>query len=86
MNKILSSPRFWQLFIVGISVGLIVAMPDVVWVKAFSAMCGFWFGGSVVVGTVDRNADKRVQAAEASGKMTTVSMPASVSEVSAKQE
>lgn len=50
----LFSPRFWQLALVGISVGLNFPFPNNPWVQGFSAMIGVWLGGSVVVGSVGK--------------------------------
>ena len=60
----LNSPRFWQLAIIGLSVGLAVAFPASLLVKGLAAAVGVWFGGSVVVRTVDRASDKKVEAAQ----------------------
>lgn len=53
----LFSPRFWQLFLVGLSIGLNFPFPNNVWIQGLSAMVSFWFGGSVIVGTVQKNAE-----------------------------
>lgn len=50
----LSSPRFWQLFLIGLTTGLNVPLPDNLWVKGLSVAVGIWLGGSVVVRTVDK--------------------------------
>ena len=50
----LSSPRFWQLFLVGLTTGLNVPLPGNLWVQGLSVAVGIWLGGSVVVKTVDR--------------------------------
>lgn len=59
----LYSPRFWQLFLIGVAVGLNFPFPDNPWVQGLSAMIGVWFGGSVAVGTFDRRGDKQIIAA-----------------------
>jgi hypothetical protein len=59
----LSSPRFWQLCIAGIAAGIQTYEKTGNGMMAISAAVGIWLGGSVVVGTVDRNADKKVAAA-----------------------
>lgn len=64
MKKILSSPVFWQLFLVGLSLGLTVAFPDVIYVKAFATMITFWFGGSVSVNTINKFSEKKVEIAK----------------------
>ena len=61
--EFLGSPRFWQLFLVGVAVGLNFPFPDNVWVQGLSAMIGVWFGGSVAVGTFDKRGDKQIVAA-----------------------
>lgn len=67
----LSSPRFWQLALVGLATGLTFYESTGSWITALNAAVGIWFGGSVIVGTVDRAADKKVRAAEiASGNDT----------------
>lgn len=58
------SPRFWQLFIVGVMAGLYFALPGNVWVQALSISMGVWFGGSVTVRTIDRASDKKVEVAK----------------------
>ncbi len=77
------SPRFLQLFLVGLAVGLNFPFPNNPWVQGFSAMIGIWFGGSVTIGTFDKAGDKKIEAAKVSASTTTVSMPASVSSVTA---
>ena len=52
--EFLTSVRFWQLFLVGVSAGLYVAYPDQPITKFLSTMVGVWFGGSTLVRTVDR--------------------------------
>lgn len=64
----LNSARFWQLFFVGLAAGLVVAFPGNLIVAGFSVAVGVWFGGSVIVRTADRNAEKKVEAAAASVK------------------
>lgn len=58
IKAIANSPRFWQLFLVGLVAGLQVPLPSNPWVQGLSIAVGIWFGGSVVVGTVDRAAEK----------------------------
>lgn len=53
----LTSPRFWQLFLAGLAVGLNFPFPGNPWVQGLSAMLSVWFGGSVIVGTVQKNAE-----------------------------
>lgn len=53
----LSSPRFWKLALTGLAVGLNFPFPGNPWVEGLSSMIGIWFGGSVLVGTVDRAVD-----------------------------
>ena len=60
----LSSPVFWQLFLVGLVVGLNFPFPNNVWVQGFSAMIGVWFGGSVAVNVINKPAEKAVQIAQ----------------------
>lgn len=79
----LSSVRFWKLFLIGLTVGLNFPFPNNPWVQGLSAMIGVWFGGSVAVDTFDKMGDKRIEAAEATNKVTTVSIPSNVSTVTA---
>ena len=50
----LSSPRFWQLAIVGLTAGLNEYSNSGDWSKALAIGIGIWFGGSTLVKTVDR--------------------------------
>ncbi len=59
----LLSTRFWQLFLIGVAVGLNFPFPGNPWVQGLSAMISVWFGGSVAVGTFDRVSDKKVETA-----------------------
>lgn len=59
----LSSPVFWQLFLVGLVVGLNFPFPNNVWVQGASAMIGIWFGGSVGVNTLNKRGEKAVEVA-----------------------
>jgi len=52
--KMLQSERFWQLFLIGLAVGLNFPFPNNPWVMGLSAAISIWFGGSVVAGTADR--------------------------------
>lgn len=54
----LSSPRFWQLALVGFAVGLNFPFPNNPWVQGLAAMVAVWFGGSVAVKTVDKITEK----------------------------
>lgn len=58
----IKSPRFWQLFLVGLAGGLIVAYPESRLVIAFATATGIWFGGSVAVRTIDRSVDAKADA------------------------
>lgn len=58
---LLKSPRFWQLALTGVAVGLSFPFPDNAWVQGMAAMIAVWFGGSVAVRTVDRTVDKLVE-------------------------
>lgn len=64
----LLSPRFWQLCLAGIAAGIHTYETTGNAMMALSAAIGIWLGGSVVVGTVDRTADKKVAAAEAANE------------------
>lgn len=86
MKAILTSPRFWQLFLAGVAVGIQVYQSTGSLLSAISAAIGSWLGASVIVGTVDRASDKSVQAAKAAGTTTTVTMPESVSGVTATKD
>lgn len=50
----LTSPRFWQLFLVGLTAGLNDYSSTSNWKHSLSVALGLWLGGSVVVRTVDR--------------------------------
>lgn len=50
----LTSTRFWQLFLIGLVVGLNFPFPNNHWVQGLSAAISIWFGGSVITRTVDR--------------------------------
>lgn len=52
--RLLQSERFWQLFFIGLAVGLNFPFPNNPWVMGLSAMIGVWFGGSVAVGTIGK--------------------------------
>lgn len=58
------SPVFWQLFLVGVAVGLNFPFPNNAWVQGMSAMFGIWFGGSVGVNVVNKVGEKKVEAAK----------------------
>lgn len=60
----ISSPVFWQLFLVGLVVGLNFPFPNNVWVQGLSAMIGVWFGGSVAINTFNKPAEKKVEIAK----------------------
>jgi len=60
----ISSPVFWQLFLVGVAVGLNFPFPNNVWVQGLSAMIGIWFGGSVGVNTFNKRGEKTVEVAK----------------------
>lgn len=57
----LYSPRFWQLALVGLVAGLNFPFPNNPWVQGLSAMIAVWFGGSVLVRTVDRTTESPKQ-------------------------
>ncbi len=67
MNKFafLSSPRFWQLFLVGVSAWLTTYENTGNYMLAINAWIIAWLGGSVAVRTVDRIGDKKVEATRA---------------------
>lgn len=60
----ISSPVFWQLFLVGLAVGLNFPFPNNVWVQGLSAMIAVWFGGSVGVNTLNKRGEKAVEVAQ----------------------
>ena len=80
------SPVFWQLFLVGVAVGLNFPYPNNVWVQGFSAMITVWFGGSVGVNTLNKRGEKEVEVAKITAGMTTVSMPSGVNAVTASKD
>ncbi len=66
----LTSVRFWQLALAGIAAGLNIWQQSQNWVLGVTTAIGTWLGGSVVVRTIDRVSDKKVEAAEiASGSL-----------------
>lgn len=67
----ISSPVFWQLFLVGVAVGLNFPFPNNVWVQGLSAMIGIWFGGSVTVNVLNKPAEKAVQIAQITAGQST---------------
>lgn len=81
------SPVFWQLFLIGVAVGLNFPFPNNVWVQGLSAMITVWFGGSVGVNTFNKRGEKAVEVAQITADakvgVTTVSIPANVSNVKA---
>lgn len=70
----LYSPRFWQLGLAGLLAGLTFVYPDSVWVQGAAITIGVWFGGSVTVRTIDRNAEKKLEAAQITA-MTAAALP-----------
>ena len=64
IKEILNSPRFWQLFLVGVNAGIIVYQQTGNYLTAISSAIGGWLGGSVIVGTYDRKQDKQVEIAK----------------------
>ncbi len=80
------SPVFWQLFLVGVAVGLNFPFPNNVWVQGFAAMISVWFGGSVGVNTLNKRGEKDVEVAKITAGTTTVTMPQNVSSVTATTE
>ena len=54
IKSIITSPRFWQLFFIGLVAGLNIPLPGNLWIQGLSVAVGIWFGGSVIVGTTDR--------------------------------
>lgn len=54
----LHSERFWKLFLVGLIAGLNVPLPHNLWLMGATVAIGIWFGGSVIVGTVDRASER----------------------------
>lgn len=68
----LASPRFWQLFLAGVSAGLASYSQTGDVLLAASIAIGSWLSGSVIVGTLDKNLGQaRIKAAGvASGQST----------------
>jgi len=50
----LTSVRFWKLFFIGLTAGLNVPFPNNPWIQGLSMAVGIWFGGSVLIGTIDK--------------------------------
>lgn len=50
----ITSPRFWQLFAVGLAAGLNEYSNSQDWAKALYIAIGIWLGGAAVVRTIDR--------------------------------
>lgn len=68
----LSSPRFWQLAIVGLATGLTVYEQTGSWIMGVNAALGAWLLPSVAVGTYDRGQDKKVEAAAIASDSSTI--------------
>jgi hypothetical protein len=81
--EFLYSTRFWALVVGAVMFYLqtkgIVGEPEMILVNTV-------LGGFIGLRTVDRIADKQVEAANVGGGMTTVSMPSNVSSVEAKKD
>lgn len=82
----LTSPVFWQLFLVGLIAGLNFPFPNNPWIQGLSAAIGIWFGGSVTVNTFNKRGEKMLEAAKLTAKTTTVTLPDNVSSVQASTE
>lgn len=82
----LTSPVFWQLFFIGLIVGLNFPFPNNSWLMGLSAAVSIWFGGSVGVNTLNKRGEKMLEVAKISAKSTTVSMPENVSNVQVSTE
>lgn len=50
----LFSPRFWQLFLMGVSAGLAYYSQTHNWIEAVAVAINIWLGGSVIVRTTDK--------------------------------
>jgi hypothetical protein len=82
----LTSPVFWQLFLIGLVTGLNFPFPNNPWIQGLSAMISIWFGGSVGVNTLNKRGEKMVEAAKLTANNTTVTMPENVTSVQASTE
>lgn len=56
----LTSPRFWQLFLVGLTAGLNEYQNSHDWIKALTIALSIWLGGSTIVRTIDRLAEPKI--------------------------
>lgn len=54
----LGSPRFWKLFLIGLSAAVEAYSKTNDWKVAVFAGLSIWLGGSVAVGTIDRAGEK----------------------------
>jgi len=63
LGEIIRSPRFLQLFLVGVVTGLNVYHQTQDVIYGITSAIGVWLTGSVAVGTVDRNSDKKLEVA-----------------------
>ncbi len=81
--EFLSSTRFWAIVIAAVS---IYAKTKGYIGEAEMVLISTIMAGFVTVKTVDRIGDKGVEAAEAKGGVTTVTMPSNVSTVTASKE
>ncbi len=81
--EFITSSRFWALVIGAVSIYLqakgIIGDPEMMLIATITA-------GFVTVRTVDRMGDKKVEAAESASGVTTVTMPSTVSQVTATTE
>ena len=68
--ELLHSPRFLQLLLVGLSAGLAVYNTTKDLSQALFATLVAWLVPSTIVGTVDRSADKKVEAANLVARAT----------------
>lgn len=76
--------RFWAGVLLSVSLTLAdPGFPTQEWYVTLSKFLGLVAGQFLAIKTIDRNADKKVEAAEIAGKTTTVTMPDSVNKVTA---
>lgn len=88
MKNIFSSPRFWLIVIIAVIQSLAVFnVVGGVQADQLINIISLALGGMIALRTVDRNTgDAAVKAAEVTGAVTTVTIPAGVSNVSASTE
>lgn len=83
----LTSNRFWMAGMTSASLVLIdPSFSTQPWYVSLGKFLGSWAGQFIVIRTIDRASDKKVEAAKVAGQVTTVTMPSNISNVTATTE